>query len=118
MPANFPTTEQKRYYGRFVEAPTPEQLGSYFHLADTDRSLLYSRTKEHTQLGVLGAKGRKPTLRLNQFVKAATRKVLHHPLYQNGTGHIALTILKPGIVALRGSVGTADHLSYSDSALL
>ncbi|MCI0578817.1 MAG: DUF4158 domain-containing protein [Chloroflexi bacterium] len=52
MPANFPTTEQKRYYGRFVEAPTPEQLGSYFHLADTDRSLIYSRTKEHTQLGL------------------------------------------------------------------
>jgi len=52
MPANFPTTEQKRYYGRFVEAPTPEQLGSYFHLADADRSLIYSRTKEHTQLGL------------------------------------------------------------------
>lgn len=52
MPANFPTTEQKRYYGHFVEAPTPEQLGSYFHLADADRSLIYSRTKEHTQLGL------------------------------------------------------------------
>lgn len=52
MPANFPTTEQKRYYGCFDEAPTPEQLGSYFHLADTDRSLIYNRAKEHTQLGL------------------------------------------------------------------
>lgn len=52
MPANFPTAEQKRYYGHFVEAPTPEQLGSYFHLTDTDRTLIYSRTKEHTRLGL------------------------------------------------------------------
>jgi TnpA family transposase len=52
MPANFPTAEQKRYYGRFVEQLTPEQLGGYFHLTDTDRHLVYSRTKEHTRLGL------------------------------------------------------------------
>jgi hypothetical protein len=52
MPANFPTAEQKRYYGRFAEKLTPEQLGRYFHLSDTDRQLIYSRTKEHTQLGL------------------------------------------------------------------
>jgi TnpA family transposase len=52
MPANFPTAEQKRYYGRFFEKLTPEQLGGYFHLTDTDRHLVYSRTKEHTQLGL------------------------------------------------------------------
>lgn len=52
MPANFPTTEQKRYYGCYVEPPTPEQLGQYFHLADTDLSLIYSRSREHTRLGL------------------------------------------------------------------
>lgn len=52
MPANFPTAEQKRYYGRYVEDLTPEQLGGYFHLTDTDRSLIYSRTKAYTQLGL------------------------------------------------------------------
>lgn len=52
MPANFPTADQKRYYGRYVEEPTSEQLGQYFHLTDTDRALIYSRTREHTQLGI------------------------------------------------------------------
>ncbi len=52
MPANFPTAEQKRYYGRYVDTPTPDQLGQYFHLSDTDLFLIYGRTKEHTQLGI------------------------------------------------------------------
>jgi hypothetical protein len=52
MPANFPTAEQKRYYGRYAETPTPDQLGQYFHLSDTDFFLIYGRTKEHTQLGI------------------------------------------------------------------
>ncbi|MCI0563927.1 MAG: Tn3 family transposase [Nitrososphaera sp.] len=52
MPANFPTAEQKRCYGRFAAEPTTEQLGQYFHLTDADRSLIYSRSKAHTQLGV------------------------------------------------------------------
>jgi TnpA family transposase len=52
MPANFPTPDQKRYYGRFAEDPSPELLGAYFHLADTDRYLVYSCTHAHTQLGI------------------------------------------------------------------
>ena len=52
MPANFPTSDQKRYYGRYEDNPTPEQLGRYFHLAPTDQRLIYRRTKEHTQLGI------------------------------------------------------------------
>jgi TnpA family transposase len=52
MPANFPTAEQKRYYGRFAEQLTLEHLGGHFHLTDTDRHLVYSRTKEHAQLGL------------------------------------------------------------------
>ncbi len=52
MLANFPTDEQRRYYGRYVETLTPEQLGRYFYLTDTDRRFIYRRTKGHTQLGV------------------------------------------------------------------
>ena len=52
MPANFPTADQKRHYGRFAEEPSPEQLGAYFHLADTDRRLIYSCNHDHTQLGM------------------------------------------------------------------
>lgn len=52
MPANFPTADQKRYYGRFAEDPSPEQLGAYFHLADADRHLVYSCNHAHTQLGI------------------------------------------------------------------
>jgi TnpA family transposase len=52
MPANFPTAEQKRYYGRYTEDLTPEQLARYFHLTDTDRHLIDNRTKEYTQLGL------------------------------------------------------------------
>jgi hypothetical protein len=83
MPANFPTTEQKRYYGRFVEAPTPEQLGSYFHLADTDRSLIWSRTKEHTQLGLAVQLGTVRFLGLflpdSQWSTVPKRSFLHIP---------------------------------------
>lgn len=52
MPANFPTADQKRYYGRFAENPTPEQLGAYFHLTERDQYLIYSCQHEHTQLGI------------------------------------------------------------------
>ncbi len=52
MPANFPTADQIRHYGRYAEEPTIEQLGQYFHLTDTDRRLIYSRTEQHTQLGL------------------------------------------------------------------
>lgn len=52
MPANFPTAEQKRHYGRYAETPTPNQLGQHFHLTDTDRHVIYGRTKAHTQLGI------------------------------------------------------------------
>ncbi len=52
MPANFPTADQKRHYGRFAEEPSPEQLGAYFHLAGTDRHLIYSCNHDHTQLGM------------------------------------------------------------------
>lgn len=52
MPTNFPTAEQKRYYGRYAEELTPEQLGRYFHLTDTDHQWIDTRTKASTQLGL------------------------------------------------------------------
>ncbi len=52
MPANFPTAEQKRHYGRYVLDLTPEQLGRYFHLTDSDRQLIATRTQAHTRLGL------------------------------------------------------------------
>jgi TnpA family transposase len=52
MPANFPTAEQKRHYGRYVEVPTLEQLGVCFHLTETDRHLIFNCTGGHTQLGI------------------------------------------------------------------
>ncbi len=52
MPANFPTADQKRYYTRFVDHPTADQLGRYFHLTDTDRQLVFKRRHNHTRLGM------------------------------------------------------------------
>jgi AAA+ ATPase superfamily predicted ATPase len=37
--------------------------------------------------GVLGVKGRKCTLSLNQIATAASQTMPHHPQYQNETGH-------------------------------
>jgi TnpA family transposase len=52
MPANFPTAEQKRYYGQYVDEPSQEELGRYFHLAGPDRRLVYATKQDHTQLGI------------------------------------------------------------------
>ena len=52
MPANFPTAEQIRYYGRFADILTPEQLGQYFHLTDKDYQLVYSTRYDYTRLGI------------------------------------------------------------------
>lgn len=52
MPANFPTPEQKQHYGRFGGFSDSEQLDYFFHLTDKDLFLIYSRSKEHTQLGL------------------------------------------------------------------
>jgi hypothetical protein len=39
MPAEFLTKEQEERYGRFCEAPNPEQLTKYFWLDDQDHSV-------------------------------------------------------------------------------
>lgn len=51
MPANFPTNEQKRLYGRYPDDLTDNELGSYFHLTDEDKRIISGR-QIHAQLGM------------------------------------------------------------------
>lgn len=51
MPANFPTNEQKRLYGRYPDDLTDDELGSYFHLTDEDKEIISGR-QIHAQLGL------------------------------------------------------------------
>ena len=51
MPANFPTIEQRRHYGRYTTQPTAEELGRFFHLADDDLGLL-KRRQSQARLGL------------------------------------------------------------------
>ncbi len=83
MPANFPTADQKRYYGRYEDDPTPEQLGRYFYLANTDLRLIYRRTKEHTQLGIAVQIG---TVR---FLGTFLSETQWHTVPHNAVGYVA-----------------------------
>ena len=51
MPANFPTTEQKRLYGHYPNDLTDDELGSYCHLTDEDKTIISGR-QLHAQLGL------------------------------------------------------------------
>ena len=51
MPVGFLTQEQRDGFGRYVDAPSREELERYFHLSDEDREAIQVLRGNHKSSG-------------------------------------------------------------------
>jgi hypothetical protein len=51
MPVGFLTQEQRDGFGRYIDAPSRDELERYFHLSDEDREAVQVLRGNHNRLG-------------------------------------------------------------------
>lgn len=51
MPVGFLTQEQRDGFGRYIDAPSRDELERYFHLSDEDREAVQILRGNHNRLG-------------------------------------------------------------------